>query len=146
MPDPFKSHWPPPLPSRPSGRTPTPTATRPAANRDAATDGTSLHSLHHNAAETTATTGAEEKTRRPTAHDGEKNAGCSHRQQDSAVKPTAGHGVAAARSKPPKPPAAPPAPNAATHAPRKAPNTVPTCVESRKPKPHREARRNQKQD
>jgi len=66
MPDPFKSHWPPPLPSRPSGRTPTPTATRPAANRDAATDGTSLHSLHHNAAETAATTGAEEKTRRPT--------------------------------------------------------------------------------
>jgi len=57
---------PPPRPSRPSGRTPTPTATRPAANRDAATDGTSLYSLHPNAAETTATTGAKEKTRRPT--------------------------------------------------------------------------------
>jgi len=41
-------------------------ATRLAANRDAATDGTTLQSLHHNAAETTATTGAEEKTRRPT--------------------------------------------------------------------------------
>jgi len=66
MPDPFKSHWPPLRPSRPSGRTPTPTVTRLAANRDAATDGTSLQSLHPNAAETTATTGAEEKTRRPT--------------------------------------------------------------------------------
>jgi len=63
---PFKSHWPPLRPSRTSGRTPTPTATRPAANRDAAADGTSLQSLHHNAAETTAITGAEKKTRRPT--------------------------------------------------------------------------------
>ena len=66
MPDPFKSHWPPPRPSRSSGRTPTPTVTRLAANRGAATDGTSLQSLHPNAAETAATTCAEEKTRRPT--------------------------------------------------------------------------------
>jgi len=64
MPDPFKSLWPPPRPSRSSGRTPTPTVTRLAANRGAATDGTSLQSLHHNAAETAA---AEEKTRRPTS-------------------------------------------------------------------------------
>ena len=66
------------------------------------------------------------------------------RQQDAAVKPPAGHSVAAARSKPPKPPAARSSPNAATRAPRKAPNTVPTCVETKKPKPRREVRHNQK--
>jgi hypothetical protein len=124
-----------------TGWPPTPkTAARNKA-RSAAAGNASLQSLHHNAAETAATTSAEEKTRRPTAHDGEKNASRRHRQQDAPVKPPAGHGIAAAGSKTPKPPAARSSPNTATHAPRKAPNTAPTCVETKKPKPRREVRR-----
>ena len=136
MPDPFKSHWPPLRPSRSSGRTPTPTVTRLAANRDAATDGTSLQSLHPNAAETAATTGAEAKTRR--VHDREKNAGRRHSQQDAAVKPTASHDAnrsTAARNKIPKPPTAP-----SPQTPQPTPNTAPLRRNQKKPKLRREVR------
>ena len=67
-------------------RPPTPkTAARNKA-RSAAAGNASLQSLHPNAAETAATTGAEAKRR---AHDREKNAGRRHRQQDAPVKVTA---------------------------------------------------------
>jgi len=149
MPDPFKSHWPPLRPSRSSGRTPTPTVTRPAANRDAATDGTSLQSSTPQRRRD----GGDDMRRGENpqddlrhAHDGEKNAGRRHRQQNSAVKPTAGHGASrltAARSKTPKTTSRTTLAftNAATRGPRKAPHTAPTCVETKKPIPRREVRR-----
>jgi hypothetical protein len=136
MPDPFKSHWPPLRPGRSSGRTPTPTVTHLAANRGAATDGTTLQSLHPNAAETAATTGAEAKTRR--VHDREKNAGRRHSQQDAAVKPTASHDAnrsTAARNKNPKTSNRTVSPNAATH-----PQHGPPASKPKKPQLRREVR------
>jgi hypothetical protein len=110
-----------------TAKPPTPLETRRGAPR--------RQSLHHNAAKTAAATGAETKTRSaaPTT--------ASRRLQNAAVKPSTGHGVAAARGKTTSRTIL-----AATRAPRKAPNSIPTCVETKKPKPRREVRHSQKQD
>jgi len=68
------------------------------------------------------------------AHDGEKNAGRRHRQQDAAVKPIAGRGASSRGES--KTTSRTILANAATRA-----NTAPTSVETEKLKPSREVRR-----
>jgi len=104
-----------------SGKRPrAPSTAKPPTPRETRRGAPRRQSLHHNAAETAAATGAETKTRSaaPTT--------AGRRLQDAAVKPSAGHGATAARSKTPE----------TTSRTIPAATRAPTCVETKKsPKP-----------
>ena len=108
-----------------SGKRPrAPSTAKPPTPREIRRGAPRRQSLHHNAAETAAATGAETKTRSaaPTT--------ASRRLQNAAVKPSTSHGATAARS---KTTSRTTLANAATRA-----NTAPTTVETEKLKPSRE--------